>query len=190
MKKKCAGIYAFSEKKCRHWINFHRVVCGGNTTLRLSYLYSAGSAGAIKRTVLGLANRTRSLVVLGFGFHDKLNDSRVRGALGPLLEEMKAQRLVWPKLLWATIHKFGEMRTPLTAVNNEAVKRFNGKLKSYLQGWKVPVFDTFNLTDKVMSFDGQHYGFRGQQGQGQDPCQLCAPAVCGGPLVECILASL
>ena len=160
MRKKCAGIYMFSEVVCRHWLNSRGSVCGGNVTLRNHYLTTTSTAARIRNVVLELGNRTRSLVVLGIGFHDKMNYARVIGAVvRPLLQTMKTQRLVWPRLLWATIHKFGEMRTPLTHENTETAKHFNDRMKSFLAAWKVPVFDTFNLTDKVMSFDGQHYGF-------------------------------
>ena len=149
----------FTEKVCRHQLDYDPRPCNGTVTLKLHYYFSVGLAKRIQNAVLGLSNKSKTFVFLNVGFHDQLNESLVKERLLlPLLHTMKLKRLTWPRILWAGIHKFGMMRSSLTSLNSERVREFNENLKAFLAGWEVPVFDTFNLTDNVMSFDGQHYG--------------------------------
>ncbi|XP_070192852.1 uncharacterized protein [Littorina saxatilis] len=160
LRSRCSGIYMFTEKVCRLWLDQNTRVCNGTVTLRLRYLYSGTMNTSIHKTVLSLQNKTRSLVFLGVGFHNKLNvDIVTKGLLKPLLTAMKSKRLQWPRLVWAPVHQFGMMRTSQTGVDVNMAREFNRRVEEFLTPWGVPVFNTFTLTDNVTSFDGQHYGF-------------------------------
>ena len=47
----------------------------------------------------------------------------------------------------------------MRTVSNEYGKEFNANVAAYLHNFRIPVFDTFSVTDGVMSIDGTHYGF-------------------------------
>ena len=150
----------FSEKVCRLWLDENTTVCNGTVVLKNFHLLFARQAPDIHKAVLQLANVSRSLVVLGVGFHDQFAIDPIKDKiLRPLLDILRSRSLRYPNLLWANVHKFGMMRTPLTKVDNSLVQTYNGAVQQLLQQYGVPVLDTYQLPDNVMSFDGQHYGY-------------------------------
>ena len=41
----------------------------------------------------------------------------------------------------------------------DKIIQYNQEMRRFLEPFEVPVFDTFNLTVGVHSYDGTHYGF-------------------------------
>ena len=158
IKAACTGIYMFTEKLCRHWLDRHTSVCQGRTKVRFFELVYIKQAEDIHNTILQLANVTRGFVFVGTGVHDnfKANETQTKVLL-PVLQRLR--NASYPKILWASTHAPGLMKTPrIQDQSSESVRRYNAKMEEFLRPWGVPVFDTFNLTDGVMSFDGAHYG--------------------------------
>ena len=71
----------FTEKVCRHQLDYDPRPCNGTVTLKLHYYYSVGLAERIKSAVLGLSNESKTFVFLNVGFHDQLNESLVKERL-------------------------------------------------------------------------------------------------------------
>ncbi|XP_070205342.1 uncharacterized protein [Littorina saxatilis] len=65
-----------------------------------------------------------------------------------------------PRVLWASIHAPGILKSPLyQSQMYPYVVKYNEDIRELLQAWKVPVFDTVNMTSQgLMSHDGTHYG--------------------------------
>ncbi|XP_076441316.1 uncharacterized protein LOC143280522 [Babylonia areolata] len=156
----CHSIYMFTEKLCRHWLDRDATVCQGGTRVRFFEYVYIRQAADIHRTVLPLLNVSRrSLVFLGTGVHDnfRAEETKVK-VLRPLLERLGGNR-TYPRVLWAATHAPGMLKTPrIPEQNAESVVRYNREMEQFLKRWGVSVFDTFNMTDGVMSFDGAHYG--------------------------------
>lgn len=64
-----------------------------------------------------------------------------------------------PKLVWLTTHCPGLLKNGNGLQGKENVQKFNDVTVRLMRKWGVPVLDTFGLTENVVSFDGQHYGW-------------------------------
>ncbi|KAL8592914.1 hypothetical protein ACOMHN_050741 [Nucella lapillus] len=51
------------------------------------------------------------------------------------------------------------LKSALLTKNSNAARAYNKAIQQFLDLHNVSMFDTFNLTDNVMSFDGTHYGY-------------------------------
>ena len=154
----CRGIYMFTEKLCRHWLDRDTYICNGKTKVTFFEYVYIKQAPDIHRTVRDLANVTRSLVFIGTGIHDNFRAAETEEKiLRPMLEQLA--NLTYPRVLWAATHAPGLLKTPrIPEQSYESVQRYNAEIARFLRARHVPVFDTFNMTDGVMSFDGAHYG--------------------------------
>lgn len=156
----CSGINMFTEKVCRHQLPYDVRACNGTLKIKLCYEYAVLFHHGIQRNILRLAKTPNSFVVFGIGMHNKFNETLIIDSLlRPLVQTMRAERVTWPKIVWAGVHKLGMMRTRNTTLGNDRVREFNRNIERFLARWGVPVFDTFNLTDNAMSLDTEHYGF-------------------------------
>ncbi|CAG5121093.1 unnamed protein product [Candidula unifasciata] len=113
--------------------------------------------------VAELIGRPNSVVFVGNGIHDDYNyPEAANKVLLPLIRNLSSSP--WPKLVWSAVHAPGLLKTPrVPSQSRESVVIYNKQLRSILEAHHVPVFDTFQLTDGVESFDGVHYG-RGVNG--------------------------
>ncbi len=100
------------------------------------------------------------MLILGLGIHENYNSGKTtRTFLAPLLKFMLQTQQIWPRVLWTGPHAPGLLKTPrIPQQNYQHVLKYNQVVNQYLDSWGIPVFDTFNLTNGVMSFDGAHYG--------------------------------
>lgn len=148
----------FTEELCRHWLDRNTYVCNGKTKVTFSEYVYIKQAPDIHKTVMQLVNVTRSLVFIGTGIHDNFRaEETAEKILRPMLEQLR--NFTHPRILWAATHAPGLLKTPRVPEQSyESVQRYNEEIGRFLSGWHVPVFDTFNMTDGVMSFDGAHYG--------------------------------
>ncbi|KAL8592924.1 hypothetical protein ACOMHN_050751 [Nucella lapillus] len=160
LRKMCSGLYMFSEKTCRLWVDTDTTICNGSAKVQLKGLWKIAQAGEIRDAVLSLGNTTRSLAVFGIGFHNGFSVEPVKTRiLQPILQTLKPSRHTSPHLLWAGVHQFGMLKSALLTKNSNAARAYNKAIQQFLDLHNVSMFDTFNLTDNVMSFDGTHYGY-------------------------------
>ncbi|KAL8571884.1 hypothetical protein ACOMHN_011476 [Nucella lapillus] len=158
IKAACHGIHMFTEKLCRHWLDRDTYVCSGKTKLTFYEFVYIRQAADIHRTILSLRNVSRSLVFIGTGVHDNFRTNETEAQIiQPLMEQLRNH--TYPRILWAGTHAPGLLKTPrIPEQNGESVRRYNEDIGRFLRRWNVSVFDTYNMTDGVMSFDGAHYG--------------------------------
>ena len=133
-----------------------------------NFLYSFQEFYNLARAKLALDkvrenfHKKNSVVAIGVGLHMGLNAEKVlNGYLKPILQLKERAKSNWPLILWLTTHASGSMK-PIPyhhSQNNEKVSLFNTKISAFLEPIGVPIFDTFNLTLGVHSYDGTHYGF-------------------------------
>ncbi|XP_046357073.1 uncharacterized protein LOC124135675 [Haliotis rufescens] len=158
VRNECSGMYMFTEKVCRLHLKFRLDACNGRVNLEMKYLFSASFGKKMKRIIAKL--NSKSLLFTGIGIHNNFNHTDVqRLFLLPTLYYKDINKRPWPKMLWAASHAPGIMKSPkVLAQDYDSVKRYNDNMEPFLRRWKVPVFNTFNMTDGMTSFDGQHYG--------------------------------
>ncbi|XP_046357031.2 uncharacterized protein LOC124135644 [Haliotis rufescens] len=154
----CSGMDMFTEKVCRLHLKYTLQACNGTVKLEMQYLFSADHGQQLKQRVINL--NSKSLLLVGIGIHNNYDHTLVQTKfLLPTLNYKRSNKRYWPKVLWATSHAPGMMKSPkLLAQSYESVKRYNGNIDPFLKSWEIPVFDTFNMTDGMTSFDGEHYG--------------------------------
>ena len=148
----------FADKKCRGYLDLQGRVCNG--TAQVAYLarYKIAHRVSIRRRVISLAKRPRSLAFLGIGIHERFDAEKIqRLVLEPLLKEMSSRNLPRHRLLWAGHKAPGLAKSDNTTQSYDNVVRFNRKINAFMRAWQVPVFDMFNLTHGVRSYDETHY---------------------------------
>ncbi|XP_067678785.1 uncharacterized protein [Haliotis asinina] len=158
VKDECTGMYMFTEKVCRLHLKMSLQACNGTVNLEMKYLFSAIYGKKLKRIVANL--KSKSLLFTGIGIHNNFNHTDVqRMFLLPTLYYKDNNKGPWPQILWAASHAPGIMKSPtVLAQAYDSVKRYNDNMEPFLKRWKVPDFNTFNMTDGMTSFDGEHYG--------------------------------
>nr|KAG5704857.1 hypothetical protein BaRGS_001328 [Batillaria attramentaria] len=73
--------------------------------------------------------------------------------------EMKSENITRPKIVWHATHAFGMKKSPrYQAQTIESVMKYNAAMKKFLESWQVPIFDTFDMTKDLISYDGAHFG--------------------------------
>ncbi|XP_046561073.1 uncharacterized protein LOC124270098 [Haliotis rubra] len=157
---KCSGWYMFTEKTCRHHLNYNYVGCGGNVRVVMKYYFNSGTGMRLKDETLRELKTSRTMLVMGIATHDAHNSNTVKdGFLSPVLKAKRNRSLTWPKLLWVDQHAPGLMKTPWHLTESrEKAKRFNTEMEPFLKDWSVPILRTYHLTDGMCSFDSEHYG--------------------------------
>lgn len=148
----------FVDKKCRGYLDRAGRVCNG--TARVAYVanYKISHRVSIQRLITSSAKRPRSLAFFGMGIHERFDADRVqRLVLEPVLEELKALNLPRHRLLWAAHAAPGLRKPDGTTQSYDSVVKFNRRINAFMKVWQVPIFDVFNLTDGVRSFDSTHY---------------------------------
>ena len=138
--------------------------CGGKYDFEYSFheFYSSYHAMFTLNKIRENLNRKNSVVAIGVGLHMALSvNTVINDYVQPIItlkEQFKSQ---WPLLVWLTTHAPGSLKPLpfLDAQNAEKVFRFNKDMTEFLELHGVAVFDTFNLTLGVNSYDGTHYGF-------------------------------
>ncbi|XP_035825754.1 uncharacterized protein LOC106011803 [Aplysia californica] len=114
----------------------------------------------INRTITGLVGKQYSILYIGLGLHEDLNFEFVHErVVKPMVKIVGKNQ--WPKIIWATPHSPGPLKTPtFTKQQKDSVIAFNKKMHKVLKGYNIPVLDTFPLTTDIISYDGVHYGKR------------------------------
>ncbi|XP_046563324.1 uncharacterized protein LOC124272214 [Haliotis rubra] len=158
VRNECSGMYMFTEKLCRHQLNYSVRACNGTVHLELKYFFAASFGRNLKQMVTNLNNK--SIIFTGIGIHNHFNHTEVQKKfLLPTLSYIGKSKRLWPQFLWAASHAPSALKSPKVLTQSyESVKRYNSKMETFLKPLKVPIFNTFNMTDGMMSFDGEHYG--------------------------------
>ena len=138
--------------------------CQGKHNFQYSFhaFYSLAQAKFALDEVREHLHKNNSVVAIGVGLHIGLNAKEVlNGYLKPILRLKEQANSTWPLIVWLTVHAQGSLKPIqfLQHQNNEIIYRFNRELRAFLEPIGVPIFDTFNLTLGVHSYDGTHYGF-------------------------------
>ncbi|KAK6166876.1 hypothetical protein SNE40_023486 [Patella caerulea] len=151
---KCTGMYMFTEKLCRGQLD-HNVkdLCHGRFRLMFTYYYKSISGRNFVKMINSIKHARKSLVVFGIGIHDGFNVQNIANKfIAPVVKTIGNK--TWPKLLWATPHCPSILNLRL----DHQVPRFIAKMEPVLYKYNVPVFNTYNMTKGMVSFDGSHYG--------------------------------
>lgn len=107
-------------------------------------------------------NQTNSVIALGVGLHMNLSANNVfNDYVKPILQLKKQATSQWPLVVWVTTHAHGSLKpiSYLESQGNDKISRYNRDMRGFLEPMGVPVFDIYNLTLGVHSYDGTHYGF-------------------------------
>ena len=172
-RKLCSGDTQF--------VDAGKVACHGKTAKNISQLppgkfcfgkqdfeysfhefYSMRFAELALSKVRANLNKTNSVIALGVGLHIGLDANKVfTGYFLPMVQLKEQAASKWPLIVWLTTHAHGNLKPIafLESQGNEKISRFNSDMREFLEPIGVPVFDTFNLTLGVHSYDGTHYGF-------------------------------
>lgn len=137
--------------------------CDGWARFQISYVkaYKVETAGLALLAIKKLLNKVGSVVLMGIGIHNNFNASAViQFYLEPAVRLVSTSKNGWPHLIWLSTHSMG----PLKPINyhkdqgNPAILSFNNHLSDYCNLHNITLFDTFNMTMGVHSFDGTHFG--------------------------------
>lgn len=163
------------------FVDAGKATCHGQTAKKASQLpegkfcqgkynfeYSFNEFYSMKHAKLALGkvreklNKTNSVIALGVGLHIGLKADKVfNDYLKPILQLKEQAASQWPLVVWITTHAHGSLK-PISFIKsqgNDKITRFNKDMEEFLKPLGIPVFDTFNLTLGVHSYDGTHYGF-------------------------------
>ncbi|XP_046361618.2 uncharacterized protein LOC124138793 [Haliotis rufescens] len=157
-RKACKGIYMFTEKFCRLSLSYDTKICGGEAKVVMKYIDYAHKGGEFLTHVKTI--RSKSLIIVGIGIHNDFDINLIdKQYFGPVLREITHRNATQPLLLWANIHAPGMFKSPVMKgqIRSDFV-RFNTNMAKFMGDRNISVFETFNLTDGMSSFDGTHYG--------------------------------
>ena len=103
----------------------------------------------------------RPLLIVGIGIHDNFDADKVtKFYLDPIVQTIRQSYTSKPLLVWLNTHSAGLLK-PLSfqsTQGNTQIQKFNNELLQYCFENSIIVFDSFNITKGVHSFDGTHYG--------------------------------
>lgn len=80
--------------------------------------------------------------------------------LQPALDMKIYSKAKWPQFLWVHPLTIGLLKPPvfLKTQGPEAIDKFIRHMDIFFTQYDIPGFDFRNITDKVHSYDGTHYG--------------------------------
>ena len=104
----------------------------------------------------------RPLIFVGIGIHDNFDHEKVIAQYLSPIVQLRNERAGYsnPILVWLNTHAAGQLK-PIgyqKTQGNARIVAFNTELREYCRRNSVYVFDTYNMTQGVHSFDGTHYG--------------------------------
>ena len=95
------------------------------------------------------------IVFLGLHFHCKAPD-----VVKKFLEPVLSSGAKWPKFLWVHPNSVGLLKPPgyMSTQGDEAIGKFAADMELYLKEHNIPILDFRQITKRVYSYDGTHYG--------------------------------
>nr|KAI8754528.1 hypothetical protein BgiMline_012994 [Biomphalaria glabrata] len=143
---------------CVNHIDRDTWACDRTVRLKFFEYVRSSQSNLTLAAISELMTTPNSLVLVGIGIHDNFNSTSILNDLVFPMVKI-ASHSKWPRIVWSATHSFGIMKSPrIVSQNIENVIHFNEKIKAALRGSGIPIFDTFQLTNGTMSFDGVHYG--------------------------------
>lgn len=170
-KNYCKGENQFVDSSCHSklatkWeeISNNEMYCSSNKRkVKVSFVqaYSTSLYPLAGRAIQKILSDPRPLILLGIGVHDNFNASKViTNYLKPIFDTRKHYNNSNPLFIWLNTHAAGPLK-PLIfqdTQGNEIIEKFNEQLRQFCRNNSVMVFDSYNITKGVHSFDGTHYG--------------------------------
>ena len=169
--KMCQGDSQFLDSMCQRYTTMRwpelaakKSFCphASNFTLSFIQAYNTERAHHVLGTVKRFLNQVGAVVFLGIGIHNGFSSSAViQDYLEPAFKLAATSTNGWPRIVWLTSHSAGPLK-PLNFFryqSNQVILPFNKDTSAFCHSRGIPVFDTFNMTLGVHSFDGTHYGF-------------------------------
>jgi len=170
-KMKCQFDLQFGETLCRAKIPFTPddikannkfcPVVKNKIDIRLSESYDILHAKEAYKIVEPRFAEKHPLIILGVGLHDNLDPVAIqKGYLEPIIKLSSTFYHSNPVFVWANVH-YGGLLKPLqyeSFQGNHKAIPFNKAMQIYCKENGIHVFETFELSRGVFSFDGQHYG--------------------------------
>ena len=170
MREVCKGDSQFVDSAChvhtamtwRHVID-NPDFCNGWARFKISYVkaYKTELARLALVSLKNLLNKVGSIVLMGIGIHNNFNSSAViQTFLRPAVRLVSTSRNGWPHLIWVSTHSMGPLKPMIyhRDQGNPAILSFNENLSKFCDQHNVTVFNMFNATVHVHSFDGTHFG--------------------------------
>lgn len=106
-------------------------------------------------------SQENALILIGIGVHEQFNVMGVINEyLNPIIELINENKETQSKIIWFNTHAAGYLK-PLTfqkTQGNDRIIVFNKQLREFCHRNNIDVFDMYNITADVHSFDGTHYG--------------------------------
>nr|XP_012560501.2 uncharacterized protein LOC105846371 [Hydra vulgaris] len=167
----CSGENQFIDSSCHvklatKWseIQQNKMYCPSlisKPELSFVQAYSTLQSQMALETIKLKLSEPRPLFIVGIGIHDNFNAEKViQYYLDPIVQLIRQASNSKPILVWLNSHSAGLLK-PLSfqmTQGNEQIQKFNEELYKYCFQNSIIVFDTFNITKGVHSFDGTHYG--------------------------------
>ena len=167
--EKCKGEFQIIEKDCSIYLSAHSTsetrngsICGGNYrfTINSVQVYMNTITDEVIEKTKALLGVKHSYLVIGVGMHFYLDVSLVKRAfINKVLDLINKHGNGWPKIIWIGIHNVDGFLRIDTKFHNEAIQNFNHAIRTYLESMNVTFIRTFEMSQNLKSYDGQHYGF-------------------------------
>ena len=166
--EKCKGEFQIVDKDCSIYLSAHSTgetrngsICGGNDLFAINsvqvYMNTLTDEAVEKTTaLLGVEN---SYLVIGVGMHFHLDVALVKRVfIDRLLGLIEKRGKGWPKIIWIGIHNVDGFLRVDTKFHNDAIQNFNHAIRTYLEEKNITFIRTFEMSQNLRSYDGQHYG--------------------------------
>lgn len=167
--EKCKGEFQIVEKDCSIYLSAHSTseirngsMCGGNYHFAINsvQVYMNTLTDEVIEKTKALLGVKHSYLVVGVGMHFHLDVSMVKRAfIDKLLDLINKHGNGWPKIIWIGIHNVDGFLRVDTKFHNDAIQKFNHAIRAYLEGKNITFIRTFEMSQNLKSYDGQHYGF-------------------------------
>lgn len=130
--------------------------------LSFTQAYSTRQTELAISTIKSALHEERPLFLIGIGIHEQFNVTNViDNYLKPILRLRNTHNNnTQPDFIWFNTHAAGPLKPLMfqATQGNKNILSFNRQLREFCNRNNIVVFDTFNMTADVHSFDGTHYG--------------------------------
>ena len=164
----CKGEFQIIDKDCSIYLASHSTADAKNNSIcRGNVNFSVESAqlyvNIINNEALSLINKhlgvKNSYLVVGVGMHFWLRVVLViKDFLSVILKMIKDRGNGWPRIIWIELHNIDGFLRIDTKFHNDKIKTFNKEINEYLEKRNITVVRTYEISKKLKSYDGQHYG--------------------------------
>ena len=169
-KQMCRGESQITNKKCSVEIVAQNVeelpefsVCSNvKSKMKVEIVqdYHTTLIPKVSEKIDKLFEKENSFIISGVGLHYQLDFNIVKKEyLEKIWSKLKASKNGWPKLIWISVHGIHGFLRLATRFANQRIVTFNKKVEKYWAERNVAVVDTYEISKRIKSYDGRHYGF-------------------------------